>query len=309
MITTITFNAAIDKRYYVKSFTKGEVQRVIEVENTAGGKGLNVTRVASILGEKITATGFLGGANGSFIRKKLIEMDVIDKFQEIKGETRNCLAIMDEDGNQTEFLEPGPHIEEDEFENWLDIYKELLDKSSIIIASGSLPNGLKTNTYGSLIKEARKRGIKFFLDTSGEALLQGIDEKPFFIKPNADELKLITKKANNTKADIVAAILELQHRGIELITVSLGAGGSITGYKDKLYEVVLPKVEILNPVGSGDSFVAGMAVAFKRGMDIEQAIAFASACGTANAMEKSTGYLTTPNVELIMKNIVVKPII
>lgn len=303
MITTITFNPAIDKRYYVNKISLGEVQRVVEVENTAGGKGLNVSRVASLLGEKVTATGLLGGANGDFIAKELIKMDIENKFQSIIGETRTCLAIIDDNKNQTELLESGPEITNEEFAGWMTIYRELLNTTDIIVASGSLPKGLTDDTYSIIIKEAKAKGVKFFLDTSGQALIKSLDSAPYFIKPNTDEIKLITNKESNSREDIIEAIKYLLSKGIEIVTVSLGKGGSITGHGKKLYEAVIPKVQAVNSVGSGDSFTAGMAVAIKRGMSMEDAIKFASACGTANAMEKQTGFISQENVDSLFQRI------
>ena len=67
MILTVTLNAAIDKRYVVEDFKIGEVNRVKECVYTPGGKGLNVSKPASIAGAKVVATGFVGGHSGNYI--------------------------------------------------------------------------------------------------------------------------------------------------------------------------------------------------------------------------------------------------
>jgi tagatose 6-phosphate kinase len=306
MIGIITFNPAIDKRYHVESISVGQVQRAYEVENTAGGKGLNVLRVAKILGEEVMATGFLGGKSGEFVIDELRKLNIKNRFQTISGETRCCLAIIDKENNQTELLEPGPVIETQEFNSWLKIYEDMLKKTSIVTASGSLPRGLESNTYAKLILMAKAKGVNFFLDTSGEALVEGIKSKPFFVKPNLDELKAINNKTINTSQDVMEAIRKLNYDGIELVSVTLGREGSITGYKGKLFKVILPEIQAVNSVGSGDSFVAGMAVALERGMDIIAAIRFASACGCANAVEKRTGFVELTNIERFFKHIIVK---
>ncbi|GAA3324712.1 hypothetical protein GCM10020331_053690 [Ectobacillus funiculus] len=66
MIGTITLNPSVDIRYTVEEFSIGSVTRVKQVERTAGGKGLNVSRVATLVGEQVQAAGFLGGASGDF---------------------------------------------------------------------------------------------------------------------------------------------------------------------------------------------------------------------------------------------------
>jgi tagatose 6-phosphate kinase len=303
MITTVTFNPAIDKRYYIKSIAIGEVQRVIDVENTAGGKGLNVSRVAAILGEKVSATGFLGGTNGQFIEEEISRIGIESRFFKINGQTRCCLAIIDSEGKQTEFLEPGPEIDMKDFESWLKIYEELLKNTEIVTASGSLPRGLNADSYASIIHMAKSRGIKFFLDTSGSALLEGIKAKPYFLKPNMDEIGLITGKDLNTEMDILKGIKYLNEKGVDLVTVSMGKDGSISGYKGTYYRAISPYINAVNSVGSGDSFTAGMAVAHFRRMNIIDSIRFASACGAANAMENRTGYVRIENVERIFKDV------
>ena len=67
MILTVTLNASIDKRYVVEGAAMGEVNRVKECTYTPGGKGLNVSKPASIAGAKVVATGFVGGHAGNYI--------------------------------------------------------------------------------------------------------------------------------------------------------------------------------------------------------------------------------------------------
>ena len=43
------------------------VNRVVDVTKTAGGKGLNVTRVLSEFGDSVLATGLVGGKLGEFL--------------------------------------------------------------------------------------------------------------------------------------------------------------------------------------------------------------------------------------------------
>ena len=78
---------------------------------------------------------------------------------------------------------------------------------------------------------------------------------------------------------------------------------SIAGYKDKFYKVNIPKVNAINPVGSGDSYVGGIAVALQRGYSIKDMLKYASACGTANAMEEETGFVTKNVVEDLLSKI------
>lgn len=80
MILTVTLNASIDKLYVVESLNVGSVMRVKECFSTAGGKGINVSKVAKLLGEDVLATGFIGGYAGEFIRDRIIKAGIEESF-------------------------------------------------------------------------------------------------------------------------------------------------------------------------------------------------------------------------------------
>ena len=308
MILVINLNASIDKKYEIENIEKGIVMRVRNAENTPGGKGLLVANVATILKEDCMATGLLGGKSGEFIEDKLKEYGIKQDFVKISGETRSCLAIISDDLVQTEILEPGPEVSEAELHSFLDKYIDLIKDSNVIVASGSIPRNVSTNYYRNLIELANAQGKIFLLDTSGDALKEGIKGRPYFIKPNKDEIEALTGRKISSTQETIEEIKRFQDQGIELVVISLGAEGSIAGYKGKFYKVSAPNVKAVNPVGSGDSYVAGIAVGIERGYSIEDTLKLASACGTANAMEKETGFVKKSVVEEIMTKVQVTEI-
>lgn len=308
MITTITLNPSVDKRYMVDNFHKNGIFRIKDMAQTAGGKGLNAARVVKLLGEPVIASGLTGGKNEEIIKEELNELEIINRFIKIKGETRNCIAILSDDSSQTEILEPGPLVTEKEINEFLYIYDEILEDSTIICASGSIPENVPVDIYKELIERAKINSIPFLLDTSGRALKEGIKASPYMIKPNRDELMSLTDMEINSEKDIIKRGKRLIESGIEVVVISLGGEGSMIFHGNKIYKVLLPKVHIINPVGSGDSMIAGFAVGLKRGYNFEEMIKFASAVGTANAMEKETGVVSKKIVNDLTKRIKIKEI-
>lgn len=309
MILVINLNASVDKRYKMKDLIKGEVMRAAEVDNTPGGKGIHVANVATILGEDCIATGYLGGKSGEFISEKLQDYGIKQDFVQVTGETRSCLAIITDTGAQTEILEPGPTVTQEEQEAFLAKYQELLSKATVVAASGSMPKGLPGDFYGQLISLARKAGKPFLLDTSGEALIQGIKAQPYFVKPNNDEIKVLVGAELRSDEDIVHVLQKFMEDGIKLPVISLGAQGSMAGYNQHVYKITVPKIQCKNPVGSGDSFVAGIAVGIERGMAIEDVLSLGAACGTANAMEDESGFVRKEVVEELFPQIKIQQIV
>ena len=83
MILTVTLNPSVDISYPLETLKIDTVNRVKDVSKTAGGKGLNVTRVLYESGDKVTATGFLGGKIGEFIESELEQSPVSPAFYKI----------------------------------------------------------------------------------------------------------------------------------------------------------------------------------------------------------------------------------
>ena len=305
MILVLNLNASVDKKYKMNELNKGLVMRANSVHNTPGGKGIHVANVISILKEDCIATGFLGGKTGEFIEDKLKEYNINQDFIKIQGDTRECLAIITDDLVQTEILEPGPTVTNEEQKEFLNKYKTLIKDCNIIVASGSVPKNIPKDFYKTLIEIAKNENKKFLLDTSGELLENGIKAKPSFIKPNKDEIEALTGRKIVDAKDAIKEIKEFHKKGIELVVISLGKDGSIAGFNGKFYKVTVPKVNAVNPVGSGDSYVAGIALGLQKDFSIEDVLKYASACGTANAVEEETGFVNKEVVEELFNKITV----
>lgn len=307
MILTVTLNPSVDKRYQVDDVIKGTVMRASAVYPTAGGKGLNVSRVIRLLGEQVTATGLLGGRAGDYIAEELQEQGIINRFVRIQEETRSCLAFLDRGNSQTEVLEPGPTVSRDELERFLAVFEELAGHHQIICLSGSLPRNVPINIYRDMIEIARTKRARVLLDSSGEALRSGIDAGPFFIKPNRSELEALAGTKLAGEDEIFEQVDRLHRCGIDNVAVSLGKEGALAVLGGKHYRLSVPRVNAVNPVGSGDASLAGMAVGLKRGYSVEHALGFACACGTANAVEAATGVVNPQLVDELYSQINLLP--
>ena len=223
MILTVTLNAAIDKRYVVEEYKPGKVNRVKECAYTPGGKGLNVSKPASIAGAEVVATGFVGGYSGKYIEAALAPFGIQSEFYHLEAESRSCINIWDEKNQQqTEFLEPGFAVSEEEFQGFLEKFRQLVKKASVVTMSGSAPKGVPVDCYKRMVEICKEESRKVILDTSGALLEKGITALPTMIKPNQDEIKMLTGKACDSLEDIMEAATKLHKTGIEIVAVSLG---------------------------------------------------------------------------------------
>ncbi|MGG1676218.1 tagatose-6-phosphate kinase [Neobacillus sp. NRS-1170] len=293
MILAVTMNPSVDISYPIQDFKLDDVNRVENVRKTAGGKGLNVARVVKQMGEDVLATGVIGGTIGDYIIQELTKSDIGNHFFQINQESRNCIAIL-HDGKQTEILESGPTISAEEGAGFLEKYWELLSEVSLVTISGSLPKGLEPGFYRKMVEMGREKGIPVIVDTSGEPLRQVLthDVKPFAIKPNIAELsQLLCMEVDESISSLKQLLTNELFHGIEWIVVSLGGTGAFIKNGGDFYLVTIPAINVVNPVGSGDAAVAGLAVALKRKQSVPDILKTAMTTGMLNAMEAATGYI------------------
>lgn len=309
MILTITLNPAVDISYKLDRFSLDTVNRVHDVSKTAGGKGLNVSRVLLQLGQEVAASGFLGGSLGDYIRTQISMQGIHNYFVKTKGETRNCIAVI-HDGQQTEILESGPKISDSEADEFLEKISDYVQKVEIVTISGSLPKGLADDFYKKIVEIAADYDTPVFLDTKGKLLVHTLNSgnKPYLIKPNQDELTDLFGKKFATETQIIEALKSPTFTGVTWVVVTTGAQGAIVKHGQTIYRVKIPNVDAVNPVGSGDSVIAGFAAGLSHGLSDEALMKYGLTMGVLNAMEEKTGYINPEKIDWCIEQISVEKI-
>jgi tagatose 6-phosphate kinase len=303
-------NPSVDISYPLDALKIDDVNRVEKVSKTAGGKGLNVSRVIKQMNGELIASGILGGSLGTYIVEQLNKEKVPNRFLEIEKESRNCIAILHE-GNQTEILESGPTLDDGEGDEYFKLFEELLDEADVVTISGSLPKGLSSTYYQQLLEMSRDKQVKILVDTSGEALKQTLlgDQKPFLIKPNTDELNdLLEQEVTSDIEGLKEALSDSLFDGVEAIVVSMGADGAFAKIHDEFYKVSIPKIHVVNPVGSGDATIAGLAMGIDQGLSWVDVLKTAMTTGMLNTMENKTGHINIKNFETYFEQVKVEKI-
>lgn len=290
MILTVTLNTSIDKLYLMDAVQPETVMRVKEVHNTAGGKGLNVSRVAAKLGEPVIAAGFIGGFNGQYLESLLASPRIRCAFTRVSGETRSCINCWDLSNNRsTEYLEPGEPVTPEDVARFLTDFAALLPEADVVTISGSMPKGVPEDLYCELIRRCRAAGIPVLVDTSGSRLTAAVREKPTLVKPNADEIAQLTGKPFSGLREAADSLKALHESGIPLAVLSLGADGALLACKEGVFRGKPPVITPRNTVGCGDSMVAGFAVALARRLSPVDAFRTALAVSAASALSLLTG--------------------
>jgi tagatose 6-phosphate kinase len=304
VITAVCLNPAVDKTYRVFSLQPGRIHRVERVEACPGGKGINVAKVLKRLGLDIRVTGFIGGGAGDALLRGLDRWDIPHRMVRIPGETRTCLNILEEvRRTQTEFLEPGPAVPPKKWEALKETVAEMAEKSRVVVLSGSLPPGLAADAYYELISLVQSRRAKAIVDTGGAPLARALESRPFTVKPNGAEMASLFQREEMSDSERIGVLREWNRGGIPLACVTLGERGAIASMEGRVYRVIPPKIEAVNPVGSGDAFAAGLAAGLDRGEGIESALALAAASAASNALHLQAGQVNAEQVASLKRKV------
>src|SRR5262245_48568098 len=144
MLLAITTNPAIDRTLVVPGFRSAEVTRAAERRDAAGGKGLNVARVAAAIDLPVRACAPLGGPTGRRIAE-LAAADGLEArwFWMASGESRICLLITDPEAQDTLVVnENGPIMSEADWHGFAALVRSEAAKVAGISFSGSLMPGV-----------------------------------------------------------------------------------------------------------------------------------------------------------------------
>ncbi len=291
MIHTITPNPALDLTYLVEEFKLDDSTRAKAVMRDAGGKGINLSRVAARLNHPTVAMGFTGGRSGDEVRDILKLEGVKTWFNNIKPPTRTNTIIQDNKNQQIRISAPGPEISFAEAEA-LESSIFSLKSPDFLVLGGSLLPGMPKDFYNRVTKRAVAEGIKVVVDADNENLKQAVENGVFLIKPNQHELERLTGQTISSFQQAIEASQKLLDK-VEIVLCSLGAKGAVLISKDHAWVAIPPKVKVDSAVGSGDSLLAGALVALAENKPLTQVLQLAVACGTATA--------TTPGTSLCFK--------
>ena len=276
-VLTVTLNPALDLTVQLPSLRLGEVNRSDSLQVHAAGKGLNVAQVLADLGHQLTVTGFLGEGNPQAFEQLFAARGFADEFVRVPGETRSNIKLAEAGGQVTDINGPGLMVSEAHCAELLARLERLAPVHDLVVVAGSLPRGIASQWFVQLLNTLKALGVRVALDTSGDALREGLSASPWLIKPNEEELAEARGIALNKSSELTAEARRLQAQGIEHVVVSQGANGVSWFSPNAAWHAHPPKVRVVSTVGAGDSLLAGMLHGLLEGWPAERTLTHATA--------------------------------
>ncbi|MBI1879413.1 MAG: 1-phosphofructokinase family hexose kinase [Chloroflexi bacterium] len=310
MLLTVTPNPTIDRMLHVPELTAGLVHRATSVQLGAGGKGLNVARAARTLGGEVLATAPLAGHSGRLLAAMLVEEGLPANWHWLEsGETRTCLLMMHDTGDATVINEPGEPMSRQAWADFAGHVERLATQAQAVAFCGSLLPGVEPEALSALARGLVSVQRAVYLDTSVAALKAALAQPAgLCLKVNRAELAVgLGRAVDQFSTDqIIMAGQELLARGAALVVVTLGGEGALAIAPEGVWQASAPPVQVVSTVGSGDTFLAGLAVARSRAQSVAEALAFGVACGAANATTSLPGRFEREMVETMLTQVEVK---
>ncbi len=282
MIYTCTLNPSIDYVMNVDEFKPGDLNRASQTFYYPGGKGINVSRVMARLGVKTIALGFTGGFTGEFVKDFLNNEEINHQFIDTEQNTRVNVKLKSQ--QESEINGPGPILSSKHQEELMEQVRTLTNEDTLILA-GSVPSSLPEDFYITIADVCSKNGTKLAVDTSGKALKQLIGRPIYLLKPNHHELGELFNVSIDSMEKAAHYGKKLADQGVQHVIVSMGGDGAVyIGPDQQLYSNV-PKGQLKNSVGAGDSVVSGFVASMAQGKSTDEAFRVGVASGSATAFQ------------------------
>ncbi|MBF2782483.1 phosphofructokinase [Staphylococcus saprophyticus] len=285
MIHVVCPNPALDRTLFLSNFKPNTVNRPTFTKDLLGGKGFNVIRpfIHSQFNNYIIHT-LLGGFIGFSLEKNVSDNNINCQITSIKDNNRVCTITIDESTHDTyQIYEKGPNIQNKEITKFIENIKEAVKIEDYVIFSGSLPSGMDSNFYMDTISLLQNKNAKCVLDTSGEDLKKGIEGRPWLVKINDEEfLELIGVRYSDSIENVVKYVKSFNK--VENIIVTLGENGMIAKFGQKLFKVNQPKINVVNPIASGDIFLGSLIQCISQNSSFIESLKYACSCALTNCL-------------------------
>lgn len=303
-VLTVTLNPALDIWAEADGFRPGVKIRCHGPRYEPGGGGVNVARVIRELGGRVSAFVVTGGPTGRWIAEMLADVGIEVFAQELEGNTRPSLHIMESSSQQLyRFVLPGMEFSEAGMTTVETALFSLIEEErpAYLVVSGSQPPGTSSRFLPRVADKCREMGVRMVADTSGQALVSLVGAGAYLVKPDEEELMELTSALGWRHESVEESARALvDFRMAEVVVVTLGEQGGLLVSRDE--EIRLPALPVkkVSVVGAGDSFVAGLVLALARNKPLESAFRHGMAAGAAAVATPGSGLVLKSDFERLL---------
>ena len=239
-----------------------------------GGKGANQAVAAARLGGNVTFVARTGNdmfGDGSIANYREAGIDTRYIFRDENYPSGVALISVDDNAENSIVVSPGANNELSIRD--VEAAKKELEAANYLLMQLEMP--METAEYAA--RTAVESGVKVILNPApatqlSEELLKNV----YLITPNETEAELLTGIAINNEEDAKLAADKLISMGVENVIITLGSLGALIRDASGFATQEARKVEAVDTTAAGDVFNGALCVALTEGMDIRDAVRFAT---------------------------------
>jgi len=320
-VICICLSPGLQRSVIIDSLIPGEVNRLKSVNVDVAGKGVNVCRVLQRLGVEALCLA-QGGSNADELMS-LARLDGLDlRLIPSSSPLRTCTSIVETSMSTgrrvTELVEPSSPVDQSCVDTMTHAVQAMLPSATALVVAGSMAPGFPVGYLTRLASMARESGVPVLLDVQGSVLLDTLAARPAVVKINLAEFaatffarRFCGGEHGGVLAEpllapeIINAVAEVSRNQATNFVLTRGAESILLVRDGEVRSIPVPALaaeQIINPIGSGDAFLAGMLAQLltscsKAAWDripleaLEQAIGLATACAQSNARTVRPGLL------------------
>lgn len=320
-VISICLSPGFQRSVIIDSLILGEVNRLTSVIVDVAGKGVNVCRVLQRLGVEACCLA-QGGSNADELMS-LARLEGLDlRLIPSSGPLRTCTSIVETSmatGRRvTELVEPSSPVDESCVDTLTQTVQAMLPSASALVLAGSMAPGYPAGYLARLASMARESGVPVLLDVQGSVLLDTLAARPAVVKINLAEFAatFFARRFSGgehggvlaeplVSAEIINAVAEVSRNQATSFVLTRGAGSILLARDGEVRSIPVPALaaeQIINPIGSGDAFLAGLLAHLLTPCSnadwdnipleaLEKAIGLATACAQSNARTVRPGLL------------------
>ncbi len=305
-IFTVTLSPVIDRYASCESLVPYREHTLTDKGRFAGGKGLNTARALLAYGIPAEALLVLGRENKTDFLG-LLPPTLSPIVVETGGFVRENLTLFSDGGRETRLSFRAPRAEEAILER---VYRVLAARGlgdAYITIGGKCPDGLSPSALTSFALRLQGEGARLLIDSRSYSREMIEEIKPYFIKPNGEEIEAYGYKAFDLSSAAEAA-RGLCRLGCQNAMVSLGGMGAALASAKGCFIARAPSLTPLSTVGAGDSAIGGFLAAIAKRLEEKERLAYAVSFGSAACLTEGTAPPSRHDIEEFLPKIEIESV-
>ncbi|MBN1401416.1 MAG: ribokinase [Anaerolineae bacterium] len=243
-----------------------------------GGKGANQAAAAARLGASVEMIGRVGQDSfGPLLVANMQAQGVgtVHIATDSAAPSGIALIAIAQDGENAIIVAPGANgrVSMDDVDN----AAHLIAGARLLVMQFEIPlpvvRGALTLAQGSGVPVILNPAPAYPVEPG---FLQGVH----YLVANETEAELLTGVVVRDLPSATQAGQALVDMGIPVGIVTLGAQGALLVTPDEAVHVPARQVQVVDTTAAGDAFVGGLAVALLKGLDLDEAVRYATCAGT-----------------------------